>query len=188
MTLQNTLTADNFERVSYPSPVVGICGFSNSGKTTLIERLIQSLNNSGLSVAVIKHHIHGFGPDVEGKDTDRFFGAGATVFARDSHQNLLRKHCLFHQTVSDAIRMVSNDHDLILVEGHKSLAFPTKIWLRRSDDDSPPSNIGHVSANLGLHENRINPALAVVHQEIARHFKRRPVFGGICQVRSENQG
>ena len=58
-------------------PVVCFVGRSNSGKTTLIERLILELTESGYRVATIKHAGHGFDLDTEGKDSWRHKRAGA---------------------------------------------------------------------------------------------------------------
>jgi len=41
-------------------PIVGFVGRSNSGKTTLIERLLPELVLAGYRVATIKHAGHGF--------------------------------------------------------------------------------------------------------------------------------
>ena len=60
-------------------PVLGICGCSGSGKTTLIEALIPRLHSIGLQVTVVKHGAHNVNIDVPGKDSDRFFRAGADV-------------------------------------------------------------------------------------------------------------
>ncbi len=58
-------------------PVIVICGRSNTGKTTLIEKLLPLFSGRGLSVATIKDY-HGEGPvDVPGKDSDRHLKAGA---------------------------------------------------------------------------------------------------------------
>jgi molybdopterin-guanine dinucleotide biosynthesis protein B len=53
-------------------------GRSNSGKTTLIERLILELTETGYRVATIKHAGHGFDLDTEGKDSWRHKRAGAS--------------------------------------------------------------------------------------------------------------
>lgn len=60
-------------------PIVSIVGKSNSGKTTLIERLIPELTGRGYRVATIKHNMHGFQIDHEGKDSWRHKQAGAKV-------------------------------------------------------------------------------------------------------------
>ena len=52
--------------------VVNVIGKgSNVGKTILMEGLINELKNRGLTVSTIKHDVHGFDIDKEGKDTYR---------------------------------------------------------------------------------------------------------------------
>jgi molybdopterin-guanine dinucleotide biosynthesis protein B len=58
---------------------VSIVGKSNSGKTTLIEKLIRELKKRGYRVATIKHNRHGFDIDHEGKDSWRHKKAGAQI-------------------------------------------------------------------------------------------------------------
>ncbi|MDR2725432.1 MAG: molybdopterin-guanine dinucleotide biosynthesis protein B, partial [Candidatus Adiutrix sp.] len=61
-----------------PGPaVLAVSGVKNSGKTTLIERLIPRLSERGFRCGVIKHDGHDFSPDVEGTDTHRLMTAGA---------------------------------------------------------------------------------------------------------------
>lgn len=54
-----------------------ISGVKNSGKTTLITKLIPILTEKGLKVATIKHDGHEFAPDVPGTDTWAHLQAGA---------------------------------------------------------------------------------------------------------------
>ena len=80
-------------------PILSFVGRSNSGKTTLIERVIPELVRAGYKVATVKHAGHGFDLDTEGKDSWRHKQAGASsvviistsslaVFARVSdHRN-----------------------------------------------------------------------------------------------------
>src|SRR2546427_449321 len=58
-------------------PILCFVGRSNSGKTTLIERLIPVLVREGYRIATIKHAGHGFDLDTEGKDSWRLKRAGA---------------------------------------------------------------------------------------------------------------
>ena len=58
-------------------PILSIVGKSNSGKTTLLEKLITELTGRGWRVATIKHNKHGFNIDHEGKDSYRHKKAGA---------------------------------------------------------------------------------------------------------------
>ena len=58
-------------------PVIAVSGVKNSGKTTLLEKLIANLVARGIRVAVIKHDGHHFEPDVPGTDSYRHRSAGA---------------------------------------------------------------------------------------------------------------
>ena len=57
--------------------IIAISGVKNSGKTTLIERIIPKLNKEGLKVATVKHDGHDFDADIEGTDTFKHRKAGA---------------------------------------------------------------------------------------------------------------
>jgi molybdopterin-guanine dinucleotide biosynthesis protein MobB len=62
-------------------PVYSFVAFSNTGKTTLLEKLIPELKCRGLRVATVKHDAHEFDIDREGKDSWRMTRAGADVSA-----------------------------------------------------------------------------------------------------------
>lgn len=62
-------------------PIVAVVGKSNSGKTTLLERLIPVLVSRGLRVGTIKHDTHGFDMDKPGKDTWKHRQAGSSAVA-----------------------------------------------------------------------------------------------------------
>ena len=51
--------------------VLAVSGVHNSGKTTLLEKLLPVLRSCGLKVGVIKHDGHDFTPDVPGTDSYR---------------------------------------------------------------------------------------------------------------------
>ncbi|OGD09923.1 MAG: molybdopterin-guanine dinucleotide biosynthesis protein B [Candidatus Aminicenantes bacterium RBG_13_62_12] len=57
--------------------IFGVVGSSESGKTRLIEKLVAEFKRRGRRTAVLKHCPHGFDLDVKGKDSARFFEAGA---------------------------------------------------------------------------------------------------------------
>ena len=69
-------------------PVVSFVGRSNSGKTTLLEKVIRALKLRGYRVAVIKHSHHDFDLDQTGKDTWRFAQAGSDAVVISSPQKL----------------------------------------------------------------------------------------------------
>ncbi|MFN3868504.1 MAG: molybdopterin-guanine dinucleotide biosynthesis protein B, partial [Hyphomicrobiaceae bacterium] len=59
------------------SPIVGIAGWKDSGKTTLTERLVDAFTRRGLKVATIKHSHHAVETEGVGTDTARHRRAGA---------------------------------------------------------------------------------------------------------------
>ncbi|MEX0956200.1 MAG: molybdopterin-guanine dinucleotide biosynthesis protein B [Rhizobiaceae bacterium] len=114
------------------SPVLGIAGWKNSGKTTLVERLVAALAGRGLRVATVKHAHHDFDVDVPGTDSWRHRQAGARQVAIVSS----RRWALMHELRDaaepklDEILERLSPADLIIVEGWKRGAHP-KIELRR---------------------------------------------------------
>ncbi|MDA9793096.1 molybdopterin-guanine dinucleotide biosynthesis protein MobB, partial [Bacteriovoracaceae bacterium] len=57
---------------------IAFCGLSNSGKTTLVSKLIKELSTD-YNVGYLKHDAHGFEMDKTGKDTWHATNSGASV-------------------------------------------------------------------------------------------------------------
>lgn len=136
-------------------PTLGICGFSGSGKTTLIEALIPRLRSRGLKVAVVKHDAHGLDFDRKGKDTERFFAAGADVAAHDDAQTVFRLHkdCGLEAILSQ----LGPSYDIILVEGHKGSPLQ-KLWCLLPDETSAPDETIGVLQLLQWTDRRLEQA------------------------------
>ncbi|OGQ40569.1 MAG: molybdopterin-guanine dinucleotide biosynthesis protein B, partial [Deltaproteobacteria bacterium RIFCSPLOWO2_01_FULL_42_9] len=64
--------------------MVSIVGKSGSGKTTLLEKVVAELTKRGYRVGTIKHDVHGFEIDHEGKDSWRHKMAGAKTVVLSS--------------------------------------------------------------------------------------------------------
>jgi molybdopterin-guanine dinucleotide biosynthesis protein MobB len=116
-----------------PSPaVVSIVAKSNTGKTTLIEKLVPELRDRGLSVGVVKHHSHLSSFDVPGKDTFRMAKAGADVVLGISPVQVAVFHAQADPNAfEDAILTHCSEVDLVLTEGYKRGPFP-KIEVHRT--------------------------------------------------------
>lgn len=101
--------------------VINIIGVgSNVGKTILMEGLINELKNRGLKVSTIKHDVHGFDIDQEGKDTYRHREAGAeTVIISSKNRLAMIKEVKEEINLQDILKMVL-DKDIVLVEGYKN--------------------------------------------------------------------
>lgn len=102
------------------SKVINIIGSSsNVGKTFLIEGLIKELIKRNLKVATIKHDVHGFDIDKEGKDTYKHRKAGAETVIISSKNRLAMINELKEETKLEDIISMIKDKDVILVEGYK---------------------------------------------------------------------
>lgn len=116
-------------------PVYSIVAFSNTGKTTMLEKLIPELKRRGLRTAVIKHDAHEFEIDKPGKDSWRFTKAGAAVTVVASQTKAAHIENRFIP-IDELIARIS-DVDVILTEGYKHGPWP-KIALQRSGDKPLP--------------------------------------------------
>ena len=119
-------------------PIVSIVGRSNTGKTTLIEKLIPELMRRGYRVATIKHNIHGFDIDHEGKDSWRHKKAGArlTVVASPHRVAVIEDADRDFELAELRDRYI-RDVDVILSEGFKRNPHP-KIEVVRSEMKHAP--------------------------------------------------
>ena len=119
--------------------VVAFAGFSGSGKTMLVERLIPALKMRGLRVSVVKHAHHKFDIDHPGKDTYRHREAGAfeVVVASDKRLALIREfERPARPTVHQLIAELYEGIDWVLVEGFKESSL-LKIEVWRADAGKP---------------------------------------------------
>ena len=119
-------------------PVICVVGASNSGKTTLLEKLIPEFKRRGYRIGTIKHDIHTFEMDHEGKDTWRHKQAGAsTVTIVSPIQVATIKDTSDEMPLEEVINRYLWQEDLILVEGYKRSSYP-KIEVYRSDVETKP--------------------------------------------------
>ncbi|MDR2925239.1 MAG: molybdopterin-guanine dinucleotide biosynthesis protein B [Azoarcus sp.] len=124
-------------------PVFIFVGHSNSGKTTLIERLIPKLTAKGLRIATVKHAHHKVHLDTEGKDSWRYKNAGAAL------SMLVTTNAL--QLVADVdekrdptqlARRFLDEADMVLAEGFSHAPGPKIEVLRRALGKPPRCEIG----------------------------------------------
>ena len=101
-------------------PIVSIVGKSDIGKTTLIEKLLPELTRRGYRIATVKHDLHGFEVDREGKDSWRHKKAGAHTVVISSPQKMALIRDVEKDLTLEEIREgFIRDVDLILSEGYK---------------------------------------------------------------------
>lgn len=119
--------------------VIVVTGYSNAGKTTLMEKLIPALKALGQRVSVVKHAHHRFEMDHPGKDTWRHREAGAfEVVAASPHRLVLIRE--FEQSVELPVHAVLAEVypgvDWVLVEGYRDCNLP-KLEVWRADNGKP---------------------------------------------------
>lgn len=100
-------------------PVVSIVGKSDSGKTTLLERLIRALTDRGYRVGTVKHHVHDFDIDIPGKDSWRHAKAGAAVTLVSSPSKLGMVRQMDHEASLEELLALAPDVDILLTEGYR---------------------------------------------------------------------
>jgi len=118
-------------------PMVSIAGFSDSGKTTLIERLIPGLRRLGITVGTVKHDVHGFDIDQPGKDSYRHKQAGAAVTLISSPQRIGMVMDVDHDYGLEELRNFFDTVDIILAEGYKHANVPKLEVFRRELHKDP---------------------------------------------------
>lgn len=116
------------------SPVFGVTGWKNSGKTTLLTRLVGEFTRRGLTISTVKHAHHDFDIDKPATDSFRHRQAGAREVMIVSGNRWALMHELRAEaepTLREILQRIS-PCDLILVEGYKREAHP-KIEARRRE-------------------------------------------------------
>ncbi|MBA7683391.1 hypothetical protein ES703_91755 [subsurface metagenome] len=122
-------------------PIVSIVGKSKSGKTTLMEGLIQELKSRGYRVGTIKHTPQGMTFDEPDKDSWRHIQAGseATVISSPDKVVLI-KPVTQALTLDEIAHLIGEDCDIILAEGFKQDNAP-KIEVHRREVGPPLSAV-----------------------------------------------
>lgn len=119
--------------------IVAVCGVKNSGKTTLLVKLVKMLTERGIKTAVIKHDGHDFTCDVEGTDSYRLHQAGAYGTAVYSDHRIFVHKEGTGEREAELIRQFP-EAALILLEGMKDSTYPKIEVIRRAISDRPVSN------------------------------------------------
>lgn len=132
-------------------PILCFVGRSNSGKTTLVERLIPEFVRAGYRVATIKHAGHGFDLDTEGKDSWRHKRAGASTVVVLSRGSLALFADVPEEIKVEEVRdrFVDAEIDLIIAEGWKSDDFPKIVVVRDRYGEVPVSPDGLLAVVSG---------------------------------------
>ena len=167
-----------------PAPaLVAIVGKSDSGKTTLIEKLVPELVRLGLRVGTVKHDAHSFEIDHPGKDSWRHGQAGAHAYVVASRERLAYIARLDGELpLADIARCYFAGFDLVVAEGYKRTA-PHRVEIFRTGagHDAPLCEPGEALAlvtdapldhahRLGLDEGRALAQFLVTRLDTLRRY------------------
>ena len=100
------------------SPVFGVTGWKNAGKTTLVERLVAEFVRRGWRVSTVKHAHHEVDIDRAGTDSFRHRAAGAREVALVGGLRYAIMHEQAEPPLSEVLARLA-PADLILIEGYK---------------------------------------------------------------------
>lgn len=149
--------------MSFPK-VVCIVGRSDSGKTTLIEKLIPELTRLGFRVGTIKHGAHGSEMDHPGKDSWRHLQAGSMNTVLSSPQSIGMVKAVDHDYSLDELLFLFSDIDIVLAEGYKKAPEP-KIEVFRSDLQEKPLELKDNSSIACVSDTKMETRVPVFGME-----------------------
>ena len=123
------------------TPIIDVIGYKDSGKTSIVEKIVRRTTDQGYRVCVIKHvHDPSFSFDTPGKDSWRVAQAGAkTVILVSGTRRVIMENAEFKREDLDRLLAFGENLDLIIVEGFKSTK-PTNLDMHyilavRNEDD-----------------------------------------------------
>ena len=101
--------------------IIGVVGWKNTGKTTLIEKLIKEFTKRNFTVSTIKHSHHNFSIDRQGTDSYRHFNAGTKETILASEQEWIKFSKQMSNPKPDLPFLIEQiiPVDIVIVEGFK---------------------------------------------------------------------
>ena len=168
-------------------PVVGVVGYKNSGKTTVIERIVQELTKRQYRVATVKHIPQkGFSMDIKGKDTWRHSVAGANpvVSISDAEMAVLSKNGETKFSL-DHLSRFTPEIDVIVLEGFSRMVLDDEnvgkilcVRKREEYEDFKEKTKGEIIAScstphIGSPILRIKEDSQILVRQALRYIKRK---------------
>ena len=118
--------------------VFGVTGWKNSGKTTLVERLVAEFVRRGWRVSTVKHAHHDVDIDQPGTDSARHRAAGANEVALVGGLRYAIMREQPEPALAEVLARLAGA-DLVLIEGYKREAHP-KIEVRAGGAEPMAAN------------------------------------------------
>ncbi len=129
--------------------VFGITGWKNSGKTSLVVKLIKTLSYRGYKVSTLKHAHHHFDIDKPGTDSYQHRDAGAreVLIASGNRWALMHELIAEQETDMDNLLARMAPVDLVIIEGYKLGKHPKLQVIRGANNtDTLPESASNLVA------------------------------------------
>jgi molybdopterin-guanine dinucleotide biosynthesis protein B len=154
--------------------IFALCGYHNSGKTTLGTFLVQSLVKEGYRVGVVKStKEEGELTDKPGTDTWRYKRAGAQRVALLQKNLLTLYSTSFNESAEnllDYLKSLFFECDILILEGFKAVTGIPKIWILREGESSEEIKRAFSGIELILKPSEKERALEFVKERLRDGF------------------
>ena len=119
--------------------IIAVCGRKNSGKTSLLVKIIEKLAETNRKAAVIKHDGHDFECDIPETDSYKLKRAGAYGTAVYSENRIFIHKDREAERAEELIKLFP-EAEVIFIEGLKSSSYPKIEIVRKGISEYPISN------------------------------------------------
>ncbi|THE11207.1 molybdopterin-guanine dinucleotide biosynthesis protein B [Bacillus timonensis] len=162
-------------------PLLQVVGYQNSGKTTLVEKIVKKGSEFGYHIATIKHHGHQSRLQSihQEKDSSRHFKAGASATIVEGGGSMQLEAKTSQWTLEKLIQLYAFfEHDMIVIEGYKNAQYPKIVLIKREEDMELLTSLTNIVAviswipiqtnfplfHINAEENYLNWIFSEVHQ------------------------
>ena len=148
---------------------IGVIGWKNSGKTTLVSKLVNYLSSLNLKVGVIKHAHHSF--DIDHPNTDSYkirkSGAFKTTIVSNKRLAVIEERADDNEIDLKSIIDMNKDCQILILEGFKKNNDIPKIevFLKKNKKEYLYKNVEKVKL-LVTDDDKSHPLKVLSHDQI----------------------
>ena len=148
---------------------IGVIGWKNSGKTTLVSKLVNYFSSLNLKVGVIKHAHHSF--DIDHPNTDSYkirkSGAFKTTIVSNKRLAVIEERADANEIDLKSIIDMNKDCQILILEGFKKNNDIPKIevFLKKNKKEYLYKNVEKVNL-LVTDDDKSHPLKVLSHDQI----------------------
>ena len=148
---------------------IAVIGSKNSGKTTLVSKLVNHFSCQGIKVGVIKHAHHSFDIDYPNTDSYKIRKSGAykTTIVSEKRLAFIEERTENNEIDLNSLMKMNNDCEIIILEGFKKRKEIPKIevFLKRNKQDYLYKTIDNVNLII-TDDDKNHPMRSLNHDQI----------------------